>query len=454
MAMLGNLTMEELRAAAAAGEIDTVLVCMVDMQGRLMGKRLHAAHFLDHGHAETHCCNYLLATDLAMYTVGGYAATSWQAGYGDYTMRPDLATLRRVPWLAGTALVLSDVLDHHTHAPVPHSPRAMLAAQLDRLAAAGFGTRMATELEFFLFRGTPEEIRAKGLRLDPISAYNEDYHILQTTKEEGILRPLRNHLAGAGIPVEGTKGEAETGQAELNLRYGDGLLAADYHTIAKHAAKEIAWANGVTASFLPKWHPDKVGSASHVHLSLTRDGDPAFFDDGEEHGLSETGRAFLAGLLRHAPEYTVFLAPYVNSYKRFRPGTFAPTRCVWSVDNRTAGYRLVAAGTLAVRVECRVPGSDINPYLTLAAMLAAGLAGIEGGYDLPAAAAGDAYEGEADEIPRTLRAATETLRGSAMLRGALGDAVVEHYVRAAEWEQEAFDAAVTDWEIARGFELA
>jgi glutamine synthetase len=313
---------------------------------------------------------------------------------------------------------------------------------------------MATELEFFLFRGTPEEIRASGLRLAPISDHNEDYHILQTTKEEGILRPLRNQLAGAGIPVEGTKGEAETGQAELNIRYGDGLLAADYHTIAKHAAKEIAWANGATASFLPKWHPDKVGSAAHVHLSLTRDGGPAFFDEAAEHGLSGTGRAFLAGLLRHAPEYTVFLAPYVNSYKRFRPGTFAPTRCVWSVDNRTAGYRLVAAGTLAVRVECRVPGSDINPYLTLAAMLAAGLAGIEGGYDLPSAAAGDAYEGGADEIPRTLRAATETLRGSAMLRGAMGDAVVDHYVRAAEWEQEAFDAAVTDWEIARGFELA
>ncbi len=452
--MLGNLTMEALRKAAGAGEIDTVLVCMVDMQGRLMGKRLHVTHFLDHGHEETHCCNYLLATDLPMYTVEGYAATSWQAGYGDYTLRPDLATMRRVPWLPGTALVLCDVLDHHTHESVPHSPRAMLKAQLARLEAAGFGARMATELEFFLFRGTPEEIRRNGHRLTPISDYNEDYHILQTTKEEGILRPLRNHLVGAGIPVEGTKGEAETGQAELNVRYGDGVLAADYHTIAKHAAKEIAWANGATASFLPKWHPDKVGSASHVHLSLTRGETPAFFDDGADHGLSATGRAFLSGLLRHAPEYTVFLAPYVNSYKRFRPGTFAPTRCVWSVDNRTAGFRLVGEGTKGVRVECRIGGSDLNPYLTLASMLAAGLAGIGGEYPLAPAATGDAYDGEADEIPHTLRDATRTLQGSEMLREAFGDAVVDHYVHAAEWEQHAFDAAVTDWEIARGFELA
>jgi glutamine synthetase len=452
--MLGNLTMDALRKAAGTGEIDTVLVCMVDMQGRLMGKRLHVTHFLDHGHKETHCCNYLLATDLAMYTVEGYAATSWRKGYGDYVMRPDLATMRRVPWLPGTAMVLCDVLDHHTHRPIPHSPRALLKAQLSRVEGAGFGARMATELEFFLFRGTPEEIRANGLRLAPISAYNEDYHILQTTKEEGILRPLRNHLVGAGIPVEGTKGEAEAGQAELNIHYGDGVLAADYHTIAKHAAKEIAWASGATASFLPKWRPDKVGSASHVHLSLTKDGAPAFFDDGAEHGLSDAGRAFLAGLIDHAPEYTYFLAPYVNSYKRFRPGTFAPTRCVWSVDNRTAGFRLVGEGTGSVRVESRIPGSDINPYLTLTAMLAAGLAGIEGGYELTPATHGDAYEGDEREVPRTLRAATEALRGSAMLRASLGDAVVDHYVRAAEWEQEAFDSAVTDWEIDRGFELA
>ncbi len=454
--MLGNLTFDELTAAAAAGEIDTVLVCMVDMQGRLMGKRLHARHFLDGGHEESHCCNYLLATDLAMHTVDGYAATSWRAGYGDYVMRPDLATLRRAPWLPGTALVLCDVLDHHTHEAVPHAPRAMLRRQLDRLDAMGLAARMATELEFFLFKGTADENRARGFRdLAPISGYNEDYHIFQTTKEEAILRPLRNHLVGAGIPVEGTKGEAETGQAELNIRWGEGLLAADYHTIAKHAAKEIAWAGGATASFLPKWRPDKVGSASHVHMSLARDGKPAFHDPEAEHGLSPLGHAFLAGLLRHAPEITFFWAPYVNSYKRFRRGTFAPTRTVWSVDNRTAGFRLVGENGPGVRVECRIGGSDMNPYLALAAMLAAGIAGIEEGLDLPPPVRGDAYDDapDAGEIPHTLRDATGTLRGSAMLRAAMGDAVVDHYVHAGEWEQEAFDSAVTDWEIARGFEL-
>ena len=453
--MLGNLTLEALRQAADEGEIDTVLVCMVDMQGRLMGKRMHVAHFLASGHQETHCCNYLLATDLPMQTVEGYAATSWSAGYGDYTLRPDLATLRRVPWLEGTALVLCDVLDHHSHETVAHSPRQMLKHQLGRLEGAGLGLRAATELEFFLFRGTPEEIRKGGLRLEPISAYNEDYHIFQTTKEEAILRPLRNHLVGAGIPVEGTKGEAEIGQAELNIRYGEGLLAADYHTIAKHAAKEVAWANGATASFLPKWRPDRVGSSSHVHLSLTRGDAPAFHDPDAPHGLSGTGRAFLAGLLAHAPEITWFMAPYVNSYKRFQKGTFAPTRCVWSVDNRTAGFRLVGEETPAVRIECRIGGSDLNPYLALAGLIAAGLAGVEAGLDLPPPFTGDAYEqSDAGEVPRTLRAATETLRGSTMLRAAMGDEVIDHYTRAAAWEQEAFDAAVTDWEVARGFELA
>ena len=390
-----------------------------------------------------------------MHTVDGYAATSWRKGYGDYTMRPDLATLRRVPWLPGTALVLCDVLDHHGHGDVPHSPRAMLKAQLQRLEAAGYGARMATELEFFLFRGTPEEIRANGLRLDPVSAYNEDYHILQTTKEEAVLRPLRNHLVAAGVPVEGTKGEAEAGQEELNIRWGDGILAADYHTIAKHAAKEVAWAQRHDGEL-----PAQVAPRPGRQLQPR----PPVADQGRQAGVLRrgrrrtgcrtTGRAFLAGLIRHAPEYTFFLAPYVNSYKRFRPGTFAPTRCVWSVDNRTAGFRLVGEGTGGVRVECRIGGSDLNPYLAMAAMLAAGLAGIEGGYELAPAAQGDTYVGDADEIPPTLRAATETLRGSAMLRAAMGDAVVDHYVHAAEWEQAAFDAAVTDWEIERGFELA
>ncbi len=436
------------------GEVDTVLVCLVDMQGRLMGKRFHARNFLDHAIRETHCCNYLLATDLEMATPDGYRATSWEHGYGDYVMQPDLSTLRPVPWLDKTVMVLCDLLDHHHHAPVPHSPRQILKTQVDRLAALGFDAMMATELEFFLFEGAPDGIRKAGFRdLKPIGGYNQDYGILQTTREEFVMQPLRNHLFAAGIEVECTKGEAETGQEELNLRYGPAMLCADQHTIAKHATKEIAAQQGVTASFLPKWQHDKVGSASHVHCSLFKDGQNAFYDADRPHAKSELMDHFVAGLIKYAPDYTVFLAPYVNSYKRFRKGTFAPTKTVWSVDNRTAGFRMCGEGTKGVRIECRIGGSDMNPYLAQAAMLAAGIAGIEEGLTLQPPARGDAYgDAGAGEIPTSLRDATETLRGSAMLRAAMGDDVVDHYTRAAEVEQEAFDAVVTDWEIARGFE--
>ncbi len=447
---------EYLKTRVEDGSIDTVLACLVDMQGRLMGKRFHAQHFIDSAWEETHCCNYLLATDLEMATPDGYAATSWSAGYGDYVMKPDLSTIRPMPWLEGTVMVLCDVLDHHSHEPVPHSPRAVLGRQIARLEEMGYSAMAATELEFFLFEKSFDEIRKGGYRdLTPISGYNEDYHILQTTKEEAVMRPLRNHLFAAGVPVENTKGEAEAGQEELNIRYAEALLCADHHAIAKHATKEIAWAQGHAASFLPKWHHDRVGSASHVHLSLWRGQEPAFFDAGAEHGMSEVMRQFCAGLIAHAPDYTFFLAPYVNSYKRFVKGSFAPTRIAWSVDNRTAGFRLCGAGTRAVRMECRIGGADLNPYLALAAMIAAGIAGIENGMELAPPVVGDVYaDDSAPEIPNTLRAATETLRGSAMLRAAMGDAVVDHYVRCAEWEQEEFDRVVTDWEIARGFERA
>ncbi len=454
--MPGNLTLEELGRLVESGEIDTVLACIVDMQGRLMGKRFLARHFVESAWEETHCCNYLLATDLEMYTVEGYASTSWQAGYGDYLMKPDLSTLRRADWLEATALVLCDVLDHHGHGEVAHSPRAMLRAQVARAEALGFSPIAATELEFFIFQKSYEEMAAEGYRdLTPISAYNEDYHILQTTKEEAVMRRLRNSLFASGVPVEGSKGEAEAGQEELNLRYGPAMETAENHTIAKHAAKEIGWQEGHAVSFLPKWRHDRVGSASHVHQSLMRDGAPAFYDPEAELGLSETGRHYLGGLLKYASDITVFMAPYVNSYKRFQKGSFAPTRKVWSVDNRTAAFRLCGEGTKAVRVECRVPGADVNPYLAIAAMLAAGLAGIEERLDPGAPLTGDAYEGEAGgSIPTSLRDATEALRGSEMLRKAMGDAVVDHYTRMAEWEQEAFDQVVTDWEIARGFERA
>ncbi len=453
--MPAAFSFDDLKTAVADGTIDTVLVCFTDMQGRLMGKRFHAGNFVEHGHHETHCCNYLLATDLEMATPDGYAATSWAQGYGDYTMIPDLTTLRPVPWLAGTAMVLCDVIDHHTHAPVPHDPRAMLKAQVARAEAMGLTPMMATELEFFLFEKSLDDLRATGYRdLAPLGKYNEDYHIFATTKEEAIMRPLRNHLVAAGIPVEGTKGEAEAGQEELNIRYAAALDCADHHTIAKTAVKEIAWQHGRSASFLPKLAPNKVGSSSHVHMSLWRDGANAFFDGSAAHGMSALMRQAVAGLIAYAPDYTFFLAPYVNSYKRFAKGTFAPTRTAWSVDNRTAAFRLCGEATRGVRIECRIGGSDLNPYLAQAAMLAAACKGIEDGLALPDPVRGDVYDSDAGEIPRTLRAATETLRNSAMLRAAFGDGVIDHYTRCAAWEQEEFDRAVTDWEIARGFEKA
>ena len=454
--MTSNLTFDALKDLAASDEIDTVLVCLVDMQGRLMGKRFHVSNFLESGYEETHCCNYLFATDIEMATPDGYASTSWESGYGDYVMKPDLGTLRRIPWLEGTALVLCDIIDHHTHEPVPHTPRQILKEQIQRAEAMGFTPMMATELEFFLFEKSFDEIRRSGFRdMAPISGYNEDYHILQTTKEEHVMRPIRNLLVEAGVPVENSKGEAETGQEELNIRYADAMLAADHHTIAKQAVKEIANARGHAATFLPKWHHDKVGSAAHIHQSLMKGGDNAFFAKGDKLAMSELMKSYVAGLLKYSSDITFFLAPYVNSYKRFLPGTFAPTKIAWSIDNRTAGYRLVGEGTRGVRIECRIPGSDINPYLACAAQLAAGLTGIEEALPLDEPVTGDVY-GMADvpSIPQTLRAATETLRGSAMLRKTMGDWVVDHYTRAAEVEQEAFDAVVTDWEVARGFERA
>ena len=454
--MAGNLSFDDLKKQVSNGEIDTVLTCLVDMQGRLMGKRFHARHFIDSAFEETHCCNYLLATDLEMGTPDGYASTNWQSGYGDYVMKPDLTTLRPVPWLEGTAMVLCDVLDHATHQPVSHSPRAVLKRQIARLEALGLSAMMATELEFFLFEKSLDEIRAAHfVNLEPISAYNEDYHILQTTKEEAIMRPIRNHLFAAGIPVENTKGEAEAGQEELNIRYGAPLDCADHHTIAKHAVKEIAWANGRAVTFLPKWHKDRVGSSSHVHQSLWKGDSSIFFDKDKPHGMSDLMRQYVAGLIKYAPDYTYFLAPYINSYKRFQKGTFAPTGTAWSVDNRTAGFRLCGENTKAVRVECRIGGSDMNPYLAMAAQLAAGLKGIEEKLELGPPLTGDAYKSkENDHIPANLRDAETALIGSKMLREALGDDVVEHYSRAARWEIEEFERVVTTYEIARGFERA
>lgn len=446
------MTLEELRAAFEAGEIDTVLVAAPDMQGRLMGKRFHAAHFLTSGHEETHCCNYLLATDMEMLTVEGYASTSWAKGYGDYVMKPDLATLRRVPWLPGTALVLCDLRDHHTHEEVAISPRAILKRQVARARAMGYSAMAATELEFYIFEQSYEALRDGGTdNLTPISAYNEDYHLFQTSKEEPLMRALRNGLYGAGIPVENSKGEAEAGQAEINIRYDEMVSTADFHVITKQATREIAHSLGKSVTFMAKYDHRRAGSSSHVHQSLwTLDGMPAFLDRDAEYGMSALMRQYMAGQLAHAGEITALLAPYVNSYKRFCVGMFAPTKAVWSLDNRTAGFRVCGDGTKAVRVECRIGGADLNPYLACAGLLAAGLAGIEAGMELEPEMRGDSYRNaNAREIPKTLRHAADLLEESAMLRAAFGDDVVDHYTRAARWEIEEQDRVVTDWERKR-----
>lgn len=456
--MPGNLSFEELKARVAAGEIDTVIAAQTDMQGRLAGKRFHAQHFVDSAWEETHSCNYLIATDMEMATVPGYPAAGWEKGYGDHVMRPDLSTLRLIPWLPATALVLCDVLDHHGEAEVPHSPRAVLKKQVKRLEALGFRAMVATELEYFMFRESFDELRDAGYRgMTTISPYNEDYHIFQTTREEGVMRAVRNGLFGAGVPVENSKGEADAGQGEINVRYSDALDTADNHVITKNAVKEIAWQNGRAVTFLAKWHQGYAGSSSHIHQSLTDidDGAAVFHEPAAVHGMSRLMRHYLAGLLEHSAEVTYFLAPYVNSYKRFAADTFAPTRAVWATDNRTTGYRIAGAGTGAIRIENRIGGSDLNPYLALASQIAAGIAGIEQELVLEKEFEGNAYEAQgARRIPGSLLEAAMLMKQSVMLRAAFGDDVVNHYVRAAEWELEDYDRVVTDYEVSRGFERA
>jgi glutamine synthetase len=454
--MPANLTFETLKAAVAAGEIDTVAACLVDMQGRLMGKRFVAQHFIDSAWEETHCCNYLLATDMDMITVPGYKASSWQAGYGDYVMKPDLSTLRRLPWAPGTAMVMCDVLDHHTHQPVPHAPRSILQRQVARARAMGFEPMMATELEFFLFEESYSNLFDTGYRdLTPVARHNVDYSIYGTSRDEPVMRAVRNGLWAAGIPIECSKGEADAGQEEVNAKYSDAMDTADMHSIIKLGVKQIAAEHGKSATFMAKYDHRRAGSSSHVHQSLWTDGKPAFLDAADPHGMSAVMKHYMAGQLAHAAEITCFLAPFVNSYKRFVVGMFAPTKAVWSCDNRTAGFRVCGEGTKAVRVECRIGGADLNPYLACAALLAAGLDGIEKKMDLEPETRGDIYQaGKVREIPKTLRDAAEALNGSAFLRAAFGDDVVDHYHHAAQWELSEYNRVVTDWEVARGFDRA
>jgi glutamine synthetase len=454
--MPGLMTLKVLQEAVAAGSVDTVVACFPDMQGRLVGKRFHAEHFLAGAYEETHGCDYLLANDIDMEPVPGYAAANWARGYGDFTMKPDLETLRRIPWLPATALVLCDLVDHHHHDPIPHSPRAILRKQIERLAAMDMSSRFASELEFYLFDETYESAQAKSWTdLKTAGSYIQDYHVFQTTKEEGVMRAIRNGMQGAGITVENSKGEWGPGQEEINVRYADPLTMADWHVILKNGCKEIAHGLGKAVTFMAKWRYDLAGSSSHIHGSLwDRAGKRSlFFDPDGEYSMSALMRSFVAGQLAHARDITYFLAPYINSYKRFQAGTFAPTKTVWSLDNRTSGFRLCGANSKAIRIECRIGGADLNPYLAFAALIAAGVAGIEQKLELEAPYIGDAYQDAAlQEVPKTLREATKLMKKSKMLRAAFGDEVIDHYVHTANWEQFEYDRRITDWELKRGFE--
>ena len=454
--MSGLMTFAELKKAVASGEIDTVLAAAVDMQGRLIGKRFLASYFVESAFDETHGCNYLLANDIDMEPVPGYKAASWSKGYGDFTMKPDLGTIRLVPWLDKTALVLNDILDHHTHEDLPHSPRAILRRQVARLKERGWIGYFASELEFYLLEESYDSAREKNWRgLSTASPYIGDYLIGITTKEEDYMRRLRNEMQAAGVPIENSKGEWGPGQEEINVRYAEALDMADRHVFLKNGAKEIAHQMGKAVTFMAKYDYSLAGNSSHIHNSLWSDDGktPLFFDKKAPWTLSELGRQWSAGQLKYAKEYTWFLAPYINSYKRFQSGTFAPTKIMWSEDNRTAGFRLCGEGTKGIRMECRIGGADLNPYLAFAALIAAGLAGIDEKLELQEPFVGDAYEAaELPEIPKTLRAATETMAQSEMLREAFGADVVEHYVHTARWEQLEYDRRVTDWELHRGFE--
>src|SRR3954469_3930016 len=441
------LGLDELRHAVRDGAIDTVCVAFTDMQGRLMGKRVHAEFFLeeaDAGHP-VEGCNYLLGLDMEMDPQAGYEIASWERGYGDFALRPDLATLRRTPWLEATALVLADVTGNDG-TPVAPPPRPGLRAQIERAAALGFDAMFGSELEFFLFRETYAEAHTKHYRdLTPSVPYILDYHLLATAYDEPLLRQLRNGMHAAGLRVESSKGEAWPGQHEINFRYADALTAADGHAVYKNGAKEIAFLNGCSITFMAKPDHTSIGSSCHIHASLWRDGESAFA------GETDVFRQFLAGQIACARELAIFFAPAINSYKRYAAGSWAPTTLAWGYDNRTCGFRVVGHGP-GLRVETRIPGADVNPYLAFAALVAAGLYGIEHGLELAPAFEGNAYESHALRFPSTLREAIAALEQGEMARAAFGEQVVDHYLNYARTEQRLFDDVVTCYERERMFE--
>lgn len=449
-----HLTMEGLVQRIDAGEIDTVVVAFTDMQGRLQGKRLHGRYFADvvvpHG---TEGCNYLLAVDVDMNTVDGYAISSWEKGYGDMEFVLDERTIRLLPHLPATAMVQCDLVwppdGSGQHAPVVQSPRAILQRQLDRCAEQGWAALAGTELEFIAFDTSYEEAHDRHYRdLTPVNQYNVDYSILGTSRVEPLLRSIRNTMYAAGLEVEGAKGECNFGQHEIGFLYADALKTADDHVVYKTVAKEIAAQQGKAITFMAKYN-EREGSSCHIHLSLRgTDGDLVFWKDGERTPLYDH---FVAGVLATIADFTLLFAPNVNSYKRFADGSFAPTTIAWGLDNRTCAVRLVGHGAGA-RMENRVPGADANPYLALAAMIAGGLHGIEQELALEEPLEGNAYTSGRPKVPSTLGAAREAFASSAVARAALGDDVVDHYANMADVELAAYNAAVTDWELFRGFE--
>ncbi|WP_043616061.1 glutamine synthetase family protein [Nonomuraea candida] len=454
-ASTGFLSVAELREEAAAGRIDTVLLAIADMQGRLQGKRLSARYFLDEVlHHGSEGCNYLLAVDVDMNTVPGYEMSSWERGYGDFVMRPDLGTLRRMPWHEGTAMLMAD-LAWEDGGDVPASPRQILRRQLARLAERGLAAYVGTELEFVVYDDSYEDAWRRAYRdLTPANLYNVDYSLLGTARVEPLLRRIRRGMEGAGLYVESAKGECNLGQHEIAFRYDEALRTCDNHVVYKTGAKEIAAQEGKSITFMAKPN-QREGNSCHIHISLrSAAGDPVMAGEGP-YGLSPLGARFIAGQLACLRELTLLYAPNVNSYKRYVPGSFAPTAVRWGVDNRTCALRLVGHGG-SLRVENRVPGGDVNPYLAVSALVAAGLYGIDAELPLEEPCAGNAYaaetETETETVPATLRDALALFEGSKLAREAFGDDVVAHYANNARVELAAFDAAVTDWELFRGFE--
>ncbi|HLN05831.1 MAG TPA: glutamine synthetase family protein [Acidimicrobiales bacterium] len=447
-----GLTVDRLTALVASHEVDTVVVGITDMQGRLQGKRFAAGHFLDDVvSAGTEGCNYLLAVDVDMNTVSGYAMSSWQRGYGDFVMAPDLSTLRLLPWHPGTAFCVADV-EWADGSPVVASPRQILQRQSKRLAAHEWHALAATELEFIVFNDTFEQAWQTGYRdLTPANLYNVDYSLLGTGRVEPLLRRIRNEMGDAGMWVESAKGECNFGQHEIAFRYTGLITKGDEHAVFKMGAKEIASQEGCSLTFMAKYDA-REGNSCHIHISLRDDTDQPVFSGAGHHGFSKEFEQFIAGLLATLRELTLFVAPNVNSYKRFVPGSFAPTALAWGHDNRSCALRIVGHHPLALRVECRVPGGDVNPYLALAAMVAGGLHGIEHELELEPEFVGSAYDSDKPRLPTTLREAAGLFAASQVAREAFGEEVVDHYTNMARVELEAFDSVVTDWERYRGFE--